>query len=313
MFGSHLSIAGGLHNALIDAQRLGMDCVQIFTKNQRQWRIPPLTDEQIDLWQQHQRETKINHVVSHDSYLINLASPDDQAWKKSIALFREELFRCEALGIPDLVAHPGAHMKSGEPAGLKRIAKALDQLHKDLPGLNVVTCLEVTAGQGTSLGARFEHLGQIIDAVKDPDRLGACLDTAHLLEAGYDLTSAAGCRDTLKQFDQTVGLDRVRVLHINDSKTPRGSRVDRHDHIGKGHVSLDAFGVIVKHPRFRKVPKILETPKADAPDGRPWDTVNLELLRSLAGIKPKRTPRQRPAKIANTKTQKTKPKPHAKT
>ncbi len=282
MFGSHLSIAGGLHNALIEAQRLGMGCVQVFTKNQRQWRVKPLTDEQIALWREHRRQTKIRDVVSHDSYLINLASPDAENRRKSIALFREELERCEALEIESLVTHPGAHMGEGEPAGLKRVAQALDRVHKDLPGLSVVTCLEVTAGQGSSLGARFEHLRRIIDAVKQPERLGACLDTAHMIEAGYDLTSGAGCKAVLKEFDGVVGLDRVRALHINDSKTPRGSRVDRHEHIGHGHVALEAFGVIVKHRAFKKVPKILETAKAVAPDGRPWDVVNLEVLQGLA-------------------------------
>lgn len=294
MFGSHLSITGGMHNALIEAKHLGMDCVQVFTKNQRQWRVPPLTDEQIALWQQHQKETGITRVVSHDSYLINLASPAKENRKKSLALFREELLRCEALGIGDLVTHPGAHMGQGEDAGVKRVAQSLDQLHKDLPGLKTVTCLEVTAGQGTTLGASFEHLRQIIDLVKEPDRLGVCLDTAHMLAAGYDLTSTKGCKSVLAELDDVVGLDQVRVLHLNDSKVPRGARVDRHEHIGHGHVSLDAFGVIVKHTRFKRLPKILETPKADAPDGRPWDTVNLEVLRGLMkGSKPAKTVKKR--------------------
>jgi len=289
MFGSHLSIAGGLYHALVEAKQLGMDCVQIFTKNQRQWKVKPLTQEQIDLWEQYQKETKITEVVSHASYLVNLASPETQTRSKSIAMFREELLRCEALGIPHLVAHPGAHIGQGEAAGLKRITQALDRIHKDLPGLTVLTCLEVTAGQGTTLGARFEHLGRIIDTVQHPERLGVCLDTAHMIEAGYDLTTAKGCRSVLKELDEIVGLELVRVIHLNDSKTPRGSRVDRHTHIGHGHVSLDAFGVIVKHKLFKKIPKILETPKADAPDGRPWDLVNLEVLRRLAKPSRRRT------------------------
>ena len=283
MYGSHLSIAGGLYNALIEARGLGLDCVQVFTKNQRQWRVKPLTDEQVGLWRQHQKETKITRVVSHDSYLINLASPERDKHQKSVALFRDELLRCEALGIGDLVTHPGAHMGRGESAGLKRVAGSLDQLHKQLPGLAVITCLEVTAGQGSCLGARFEHVREIIDQVQEPDRLAVCLDTAHMLEAGYDLTSDKGCRSVLQEFDQVVGLDRVRVLHLNDSKTPRGSHADRHEHIGHGHVALDAFGVIVNHPCFKLIPKILETPKAQSPDGRPWDTVNLDVLRGLAG------------------------------
>lgn len=281
MYGSHLSIAGGMQNALYEAQRLGMDCVQVFTKNQRQWRVPPLTDEQVRLWHEALRETKIKCTVSHDSYLINPATPDAANRKRSIDLFRDELERCEALGIPWLVAHPGAHLGSGEDAGLERVAAALNQLHGELPGYAVVTCLEVTAGQGTGLGARFEHLKRIIDLTDRPERVAVCLDTAHMLEAGYDLTSAGGARGVLAELDSVLGLERVRVIHMNDSKTPRGSRVDRHAHIGDGHVSLDAFGVFVRHKLFKKVPKILETAKEDAPDGRPWDLINLEQLKAL--------------------------------
>jgi len=284
MYGSHLSIAGGMHNAIIESHELGLDCVQVFTKNQRQWRVKPLTDEQIDLWNEHKQKTNITRVVSHASYLINLASPVAENLKKSIALFREELLRCDSLGIADLVMHPGAHMKEGETVGLKRVAGALDQVHKQLPGLAVITCLEVTAGQGTCLGAKFEHIRQIIDLVKDPERLAVCLDTAHMIESGYDLTCAKGCRAVLQEFDDVVGLDRVHVLHLNDSKTAMGSRVDRHEHIGHGHVDLDAFGVMVRHKKFKLIPKILETPKAESPDGRPWDTVNLEVLRGLAKL-----------------------------
>ena len=245
MFGSHLSIAGGLHNALIEARALDMQCVQVFTKNQRQWKVKPLTAEQVELWHHHWRQTKIRQVVSHDSYLINLASPDTGMRRRSISLFREELLRCEALSIPLLVTHPGAHMQAGEARGLARVARALDQLHRQLPGLTVVTCLEVTAGQGTCLGYRFEHLTQIIDSVREPERLGVCLDTAHLLAAGYDLTDAAGCRAVLAELGEVIGLDQVRAIHLNDSKVPRGKRVDRHEHIGRGHVALEAFRVMV--------------------------------------------------------------------
>ncbi len=282
MFGSHLSVAGGLHHALVEARQLKMDCVQVFTKNQRQWTAPPLTDEQVQTWRDHQKQTGITDVVSHDSYLINLASPAGPTRSRSIALFRDELERCERLGIAHLVAHPGSHVNAGgERAGLKRIASALDRVHADLPALNVVTCLELTAGQGTGLGHRFEHLRCIIDTVKQPDRLAVCLDTAHVLAAGYDLTSAAGMKAVLEELDDVLGLDLVTVVHINDSKTPRGSRVDRHEHIGLGHVATDAFRVLANHPRFKSVPKILETAKGDAPNGRPWDAVNLAKLRRM--------------------------------
>ncbi len=288
MFGSHLSIAGGMHLALLEAQKLDMACVQVFTKNQRQWSVKPLRDEEIREWHAHRKSTGLQCVVSHDSYLINLSSPDDTAREKSIALFREELSRCEALEIPYLVTHPGAHMGSGDDAGLSRVASALDRLHDELPSYRTVTCIEATAGQGTSLGHRFEHLRAILDQVKQPERVGVCIDTAHILEAGYDLSSGDGARATLDELQAIVGLDRVKVLHVNDSKTPRGSRVDRHEHIGQGHVALDAFAVILRHPVLGGLPKILETPKdGTAPDGREWDTVNIETLtRLIDGIGP---------------------------
>jgi deoxyribonuclease-4 len=262
--------------------------VQVFTKNQRQWKVKPLEEEELRLWFEHQKKTRVKPAVSHDSYLINLASPDAAARKRSIALFREELIRCEALEIPFLVAHPGAHMGSGEEKGLKQIARSLDQVHRDLPGLKVLTCLEVTAGQGSGLGYRFEHLRDIIAMCRQPERLATCMDTAHMLEAGYDLRNAKGAAATLQELDDVVGLKQVKVWHVNDSKTPRGSRVDRHAHIGKGHIAQTAFATIVSHPAVRKVPKIMETPKEDAPDGRPWDEINLKKLRGMAGQKRRR-------------------------
>lgn len=289
MFGSHLSIAGGMHHALLEARKLGMECVQVFTKNQRQWKVTPLKDEDIRAWNEHRKQTALQSVVSHDSYLINLANPGTDARQRSLALFREEIERCEALAIPFLVTHPGAHLGTGEDAGLRQVAASLDEIHAQLAGYKTVTLLEITAGQGTCLGATFEHLRTIIDLVREPARLGVCLDSAHLLEAGYDLTSAAGCEAMLQQCDQIVGMQRVQCLHINDSKTPRGSRVDRHEHIGKGHVALDAFRVIVNHAHLKQVPKILETPKENAPDGRPWDAINLEVLRGLMTKKSKAT------------------------
>ena len=282
MFGSHLSIAGGLHNALLSAQRYRFECVQVFTKNQRQWKCNPLTDEDLRLWREHQTQTGVTDVVSHDSYLINLgAPPESENRRKSVALFREEIERCEALGIPHLVTHPGAHVGQGEIEGLARIAEAIDQVHAELPGYRTITCLENTAGQGTTLGCDLKHLRAIMDAVKEPERLAVCIDTAHSLEAGYDLTSAAGAKAFLHELDEVVGLKLVRVIHVNDSKTIRGSRVDRHAHIGHGHVSPDAFRVILSHKQFRRVPKVLETPKELTPEGRDWDEVNVETLKAL--------------------------------
>ena len=294
MFGSHLSIAGGLHNALIEAGRLEMDCVQVFTKNQRQWSSGPLSDEQLATWHEHRRRAKLRSIVSHDSYLINLAGPTGPTRRKSIALLRDELDRCEQLKIGQLVTHPGAHVNAGgERAGLKRVAAALDRVHRDLPGYRVITSLEVTAGQGTNLGYRLEHLKQIIDRVREPERLSVCLDTAHLLAAGYDLESAAGMRDVLDQVERILGLERVAVVHVNDSRTGRSSRVDRHEHIGKGHVCLEALAVLVNHARIRRLPKILETPKGTGPGGRDWDAVNLARLRRM--VKVPRSPAVRSA------------------
>ncbi|HEX4794324.1 MAG TPA: deoxyribonuclease IV, partial [Humisphaera sp.] len=237
MFGSHLSIAGGMHKALLEAERLGFDSVQVFTKNQQQWRVPPLGEEAVAQWSEHRDRLKFKHTVSHDSYLINLASPDSALREKSIDLFVEELRRCMALGIPYLVTHPGAHVGQGEEAGLRQVAKSLDEIHNRLPPDGVMTCLEITAGQGSSLGYRLEHLASIIEQVKSPERLGVCLDTAHLFAAGYDFRGRkyTGFR---KSLDSIVGLKRVKVWHLNDSKKELGSRVDRHDHIGRGKIGL---------------------------------------------------------------------------
>lgn len=285
MFGSHLSIAGGLHNAATAAEALGMDTVQVFTKNQQQWKCKPLDPATIADWRAHCTRLNFEHTVSHDSYLINLASPDEALWNKSIDLFVEELARCVLLGIPYLVTHPGAHMECGEDAGLKRVAQALDIVHQRVPlsrkrSERVVTCLEITAGQGTCLGHRLEHLATIIELAKAPDRLAVCLDTAHLFAAGYDFRGRKYAK-FMKELDQTVGVDRVKVLHLNDSKKELGSRVDRHEHIGKGHIGLEGFTPWMRDKRWRVTPKILETAKGKADDGREWDAINLETLKGL--------------------------------
>jgi deoxyribonuclease-4 len=297
VFGSHLSIAGGLHNALLEAEKLGCQTVQvftanprsfqptirnrkIFTKNQQQWRWSPLAPPAIADWKAHCKRLGFRKTVSHDSYLINLASPDEALRSKSIELFKEELSRCILLGIPYLVTHPGAHMGEGEEAGLRRVAAALDEVHADLPADGVVTCLEITAGQGSVLGHKLEHLAQIIERVKHPERLAVCLDTAHLFAAGYDFRGR-GYEAFRMQVQKTVGLRRVKVLHLNDSKKELGSRVDRHEHIGRGKIGLEGFRPFVQDEAFAKVPKILETEKGKDPSGRAWDEINLDVLRSL--------------------------------
>lgn len=280
MFGAHLSIAGGLHNALLEAEKLSCQTVQVFTKNQQQWKCKPLTDHAIQLWKRHASRLKFDKTVSHDSYLINLASPDETLWRKSIDLMVEEMIRCRLLGIPYLVMHPGSHLGAGEEFGLQRVAHALDIAHARLGACDLITCLEVTAGQGSALGYRLEHLARIIDLVRQPDRLGVCLDTAHLFAAGYDFRGRR-YHVFCKQVDAIVGLRRVKVLHLNDSKKPLGSRVDRHEHIGLGMIGLDGFRPFVRERIFAHIPKILETPKGRHKRGMSWDQINLQTLRSL--------------------------------
>lgn len=283
MFGSHLSIAGGLHHALLKASELGCEVVQVFTKNQQQWNCKPLGDAAVGEWQSHCARLRFEgRTVSHDSYLINLASPDEALWRKSIDLFTEELARCAALRIPYLVTHPGAHVGSGEGAGLRRVAAALDLVHQRVPADGVVTCLEATAGQGSSLGHRLEHLAEITALVKTPERMGVCLDTAHLFAAGYDFRGRKYAKFR-KEVDSTVGLGRVKVLHLNDSKKELGSRVDRHEHIGRGCIGVEGFKPWVRDEQFREVPKILETAKGKDEQGREWDAVNLDVLRGMMG------------------------------
>ena len=280
MFGSHLSIAGGMQLALLEAEKLGLDTVQVFTKNQQQWKCKPLDAEAIKLWKTELHRLKFKKTVSHVSYLINVGSPDETLWRKSTDLLAEELRRCDQLEIPYMVMHPGAHVGSGEAAGLKRIAAGLDMVHKAVPSKTVFTCLEITAGQGSSLGCKLEHLAEIISLVKDPERTGVCLDTAHLFAAGYDFRGDKYA-DFRKQLARHLGLKRVKVLHLNDSKKELGSRVDRHDHIGAGKIGLTGFEPIVNDSAFAAIPKILETPKGDGPEKQPWDTINLNALRAL--------------------------------
>jgi deoxyribonuclease-4 len=284
MFGSHLSIAGGMFNALLSAETLGLDTVQVFTKNQQQWSAKPLQDEDIANWKREAARLKFSHTVSHDSYLINLASPDDKLFLRSFNLFADEIRRCVMLGIPYLVTHPGAHMGSGEEVGLKRVAQGIDKAYAAVRGAKVITCLEITAGQGSSLGWRLEHLAKIIDHSRKPERLAVCLDTAHLFAAGYDFRGRH--YDALmKEIDKTVGKRLVKVLHLNDSKKELGSRVDRHDHIGRGFIGVEGFRRWVCDADFAGIPKILETPKdGTAEDGREWDAVNVDTLRKLMGM-----------------------------
>ncbi len=280
MFGSHLSIAGGMERALIEAEALGLDTVQVFTRNQQQWRIPPLDAGSVQLFRQHAARLHFNKMVAHDSYLINLATGEQTLRNKSIDALASELERCEALGIFALVTHGGSHGGDGEAVGISRLIESINKV-LDSTSANTLLCLETTAGQGASLNYRFEHIRDVMAGVKNAGRMAVCMDTAHIFAAGYDLRTAESTSAALEQFDRVVGLGHLAAMHLNDSLKPLGSRVDRHAHIGHGCIGLEAFGAIVQHPQLSRVPKILETPKGEAPDGRPWDAVNLQILQLL--------------------------------
>lgn len=276
-----MSVAGGLHTAFARAVEAGCDCMQVFVKNQRQWRAKPLDAEDVAAWDAARKQTGIETVVAHDAYLINLAAPQDKIWRQSIDALCDELTRCRQVGIRWLVAHPGSHNGSGEAAGIQRIARALDIIYDRTGSNDVTTLLEVTAGQGTNLGYRFEHLANITAAVKGKLPLGVCLDTCHLFAAGYDIATDAGYEQTIATLESTIGPKAVRCIHTNDSKKPLGSRVDRHEHIGKGEIGRSAFRRFINDPRFADVPMILETPKETDARGRDMDRVNLAVLRKM--------------------------------
>lgn len=285
MFGSHLSIAGSLLNALDEAEALGLDTVQIFTKNQQQWKAKPLDPAVVKDWRARVQSLGWqDRTVSHASYLINLASPDDELWGKSIDLMTDEIERCEALGIPFLVHHPGAFTTSTREQGLARIAAAYRELFKRTAGFRTVSCLENTVGSGSNLGREFSELatlrGLIIEATGTPDRVGFCFDTCHAHAGGYDLAKPGGAQACLREWDSTCGLAHMRVLHLNDSKAAAGSKRDLHQHIGEGTIGLAGFKALLAEPALHDRPKIMETPKGDSPKGVPHDTLNLERLRA---------------------------------
>jgi deoxyribonuclease-4 len=275
-----MSIAGGCHNALLEAEAHGCATVQLFTKNANQWSAKDLTDDEVRLFRRTLRQTRLRFAMAHDSYLINLASPDEALWRKSLDAFVDEMNRAERLGLSYLVMHPGAHLDSGEEAGLARVAGALDEAHARCPDFRLRVLLETTAGQGSTLGHRFEHLARILQLVAEPDRLGVCFDTCHVFAAGYALAPEKEYQATWRAFGRTVGLRRLRAFHVNDSLKPAGSRVDRHAHIGRGEMGLEPFRLLVNDRRFGNRPMILETPKEEG-DESDMDAVNLATLREL--------------------------------
>ncbi len=273
-----MSIAGGVGNALLLGAKVQCDAIQIFTKSSRQWACKPYTPEEIAQYQENQKVTGIKKVIAHDSYLLNLGSPEGVLRQRSILAFIDEMERCETLGISNLIAHPGSHVGSGEDQGIKTIASSLDAVHQACPGYEVKVTLEITAGQGSNLGYRFEQIVKMFDATRENERLRVCFDTEHAFAAGYDIRTREGYERTFTEFDDTIGIERLAAFHLNDSKKEFNSRVDRHEHIGKGHIGVEAFRLLMNDKRFWGVPMCLETPKGlDLAE----DHENLGLLRSL--------------------------------
>jgi deoxyribonuclease-4 len=278
-YGIHASAAGGVDKSLQRAVDVGATSCQIFAKNERQWRAKPLDPEVVERFHSERERTGIRQMVVHDSYLINLASPKEELLEKSMAAFQDELERCDELRIQYLVTHPGAHTGSGVDEGIRQFAESLNRVFDTIPDNQTITCLETTAGQGTTLGRSFEELAAIIDKVEAKERVGVCFDTCHTFAAGYDLRTEEGVHTVMEEFDRIVGLDRLKVLHLNDSKNPLGSNKDRHEHIGDGMIGPEGFRALVNHPRLVGLPGILELDSG--PKGE-LALRNLELLRSFS-------------------------------
>jgi len=281
LLGAHESIAKGFGNALFKGKEDGCECVQVFTKSASQWSGRVLNDDDRKPLDVARKETGISRMASHDSYLINLASPNPDAWRKSRDAFLEEARRAEYLGIQALVFHPGSHAESGEDKGIHRIGEALNHVIEQTKGAKVHLLLETTAGQGSYIGHRFEHMAEIIDLAEGNQRMGVCFDTCHSFSAGYDVRTAKGWDRVLDDFDSTVGLDRLRAFHLNDTMNDFGSRKDRHEQIGKGKLGIECFRYLVNDKRFEKIPGYLETPPL--PNGSDSFAANLRVLKGLRG------------------------------
>ncbi|HZN55027.1 MAG TPA: deoxyribonuclease IV [Candidatus Polarisedimenticolaceae bacterium] len=276
--GAHMSIAGGMPQAIARALSVEATALQVFVKSANQWAARPFADGEAEAFRRATRDADLlRHTLAHASYLINLASPAEALWEKSVASLRLELSRCRDLDIPWLVVHPGSHVGSGLERGIERVARALDRVLASVPdGPGVL--LEITAGQGAHLGSRFEELAEILRRTERSDRVGVCFDTCHALAAGYDFRDAASYERTMGELDRTIGLDRLRGFHLNDSKGKLGSRIDRHEQIGQGQVGLEGFRLLLSDPRFADAAMVLETEKGD---DLAEDRVNLGVLRSL--------------------------------
>ena len=278
LLGTHISISGGVHLAFQRARSIECTTMQVFTKNNTQWRARPLTDDDVRNYRDLADHAGIAPVVAHATYLINLCAVNRTTLNRSRRTFVNELQRCETLGIHALIFHPGSHLGKGETEGVRRIVESLNMAHAKTPGYRTKTTLETMAGQGTTIGHRFEHLGEIIDRVERGDRMAVCIDTCHLFAAGYDITTEDGWEKTIEEFDTVIGSHRLAAIHVNDSRRPLGSRVDRHEHIGKGLMGLTPFRMLMNDPRLLHIPKILETEKSE---DMHEDVENMALLRSL--------------------------------
>jgi len=287
-FGSHVSVAGGLDRGVRRAVDLGCQCLQVFTKNANAWKAAPLSDASVRAWFDAFAGSGLVHPIAHASYLINLASPDDSLYEKSIEALVVEWQRCETLKLEGLVLHPGAYTSGDEATGLQRVIDAVLRTAQTVKPQHCRLLLENTAGQGTCLGHRLEQLGLVLDRVSAADRsieqsLGVCLDTCHAFAAGYAINTADGFRDFVSEVSDVLPAGSVRALHLNDSKKPLGSRVDRHEHIGRGELGLEAFRLLLADPLLGPLPGYLETEKGIDPEsGIDWDEINLATLRSTA-------------------------------
>jgi deoxyribonuclease-4 len=278
LLGAHMSIAGGVHTAIERAMEIGCTTMQLFVKNNNQWKGKPLSDEDVSTYKELRLKSTLGPIAAHDTYLINLCAVDPDILTKSRLALKDEFDRCERLGIDYLNFHPGSHMGAGESDGIRRIAESINIIHEQTNGYRVRSVLETTAGQGTAIGYRFEQLRAIIDQVEAKDRMAVCVDTCHVFAAGYDLVSDRGYEETFRAFDEIVGLDRLVMFHVNDSKRERASRVDRHEHIGKGMIGKKGFAHLMNDHRFDTIPKILETAKG--PEMKE-DVRNMRTLRGL--------------------------------
>ena len=279
LLGAHFSIAKGLHRALYEAQTYGCNVLQIFTKNANSWKERTLTPEEIRRFDHVRKQTGILSMASHTSYLINLATPDRKKHVLSCNALEQELIRSSGLDIPFVVLHPGAHLGQGEEKGIEKIALSINEIFNRTPEINTRLLLETTAGQGSGLGHTFEQLATIMDKIENQKRIGICLDTSHVFAAGYDIRTSKSYDRTMDAFDAAIGFERLYFIHLNDSKKELGSRVDRHEHIGKGHIGIQAFERLMNDVRFKNLPKVIETPKSGKdPD---FDKMNLNRLRSL--------------------------------